>query len=119
MWAGPVEGAAELPPPEIVCGQWTWRSGPAWSGKLRVLSACTPALCSPLNGVIAPGQPAAAASFGELNHRPRWYICTGLKAGFWAASGKGGLLNTWGAGATFGATAKVSMLKRPMNVPLA
>src|SRR5580700_3061168 len=68
--------------------------------------ACTPALCSPLNGVIAPGQPTAAASFGELNHRPRWYICTGLKAGFWAASGKGGLLNTWGAGATFGATAK-------------
>ena len=49
------EGAAELPPPEIVCGQWTWRSGPAWSGKLRVLSACTPALCSPLNGVLRPG----------------------------------------------------------------
>ena len=41
----------------------------------------------------------AAASVGELNHRPRWYICTGLKAGFWAASGKGGLLNTTGAGA--------------------
>ena len=55
----------------------------------------------------------------RVNHRPRWYICTGLKAGFWAASGKGGLLNTWGAGATFGATAKVSMLKRPTNVPLA
>ena len=30
----------------------------------------------------------AAASFGELNHRPRWYICTGPKAGFWAASGR-------------------------------
>ena len=41
----------ELPLPEIVCGQWIWRSGPAWSGKLRVLSAWTPALCSPLNGV--------------------------------------------------------------------
>ena len=68
---------------------------------------------------VAPGQSAAAASFGALNHRPRWYICTGLKGGFWAASGKGGLLNTRGAGATFGATAKVSMLKRPMNVPLA
>ena len=59
-----VEGAAELPSPEIVCGHWTWRSGPAWSGKLRVLSACTPALCSPLNGVVAPGQWAADGGGG-------------------------------------------------------
>jgi hypothetical protein len=51
---------------------WSWRSGPVWSPKLRVLSACTPAVWSPLNGVVAPGQPAATASFGELNHRPRW-----------------------------------------------
>jgi hypothetical protein len=34
------------------------------------------------------------------------------------ASGKGPL-KTWGAGAEPGATAKVSMLKRPMNVRLA
>src|SRR5579872_5020576 len=94
------------------------RSGPAWSGKLFVLSACTPALCSPLNGVVAPAQPAATASFGELNHRPRWYICTGLKGGLVLASGKGPL-KTWGAAAEPGATAKVSTLKRPTKMPLA
>jgi hypothetical protein len=92
------------------------RAGLVW--EIWVLSACTPASCSPLNGVIAPAQPAATASFGELNQRPRWYICTGLKGGFTLASGKGPL-KTWGAGAEPGATAKVSTLKRPMNVPLA
>jgi hypothetical protein len=36
---------------------WSWRSGPVWSPKLRVLSACTPAVWSPLNGVVAPTRP--------------------------------------------------------------
>ena len=42
--------------------EWTWRSGPNWSGELRVLSACKPASCSPLNGVIVPPQPAGLAA---------------------------------------------------------
>lgn len=50
----------------------TWRSGPWSSGNWAVLSTWTPALCSPLNGVVAPGHPARAASAGKLNHKPRW-----------------------------------------------
>src|SRR5271166_2493399 len=37
--------------------------------------------------------------------------------GFDEASGNVGSLNTTGAAATLGATMKVSMLKRPMNLP--
>ena len=55
----------------------SWRSGPWSSAQLRVLSTWMPALWSPLNGVTVFGQPAAAASSGELNHRPRWNVCTG------------------------------------------
>ena len=51
---------------------WIRRSGP-WSFRnWRVLNAWMPAVWSPLNGVIVLGQPAAAASLGELNHSPRW-----------------------------------------------
>ena len=48
------------------------RSGPWSLGKFWLLRTWMPALCSPLNGVTVAGQPALAASFGELNHRPRW-----------------------------------------------
>ena len=48
-----------------------FNSGPCKSGKLRVLRTWMPALCSPLKGVTSPGQPALAASAGELNHNPR------------------------------------------------
>src|SRR5213075_2200222 len=74
-----------------------------------------PASCSPLNGVTLAGHPAAAASVGELNHSPRWNVCTGEKGGLALASGNGPLWTT-GAGAVPGATANVSMLKRPTNV---
>jgi hypothetical protein len=51
----------------------TRESGPWRSGKLLVFSTWTPALCSPLNGVTTLGLPPAfSASFGELNHRPKW-----------------------------------------------
>lgn len=48
------------------------RSGPWSSWNWRVLSAWMPAVWSPLNGVVVFGHPAALASFGELNHSPRW-----------------------------------------------
>src|SRR6516162_4604399 len=82
-----------------------------------------PALCSPLNGVTVSGQPAARASSGELNQRPRWYVCTGpgvwpsgpRVAGFFSASGNGGSVKTCGAFATPGAMMNVSLLKRPLK----
>src|SRR5260370_22674244 len=66
-----------------------------------------PALCWPLNGVTAPGQPRFDASLGESNQSPRWYICMGLNGGFNDASGNGPLKTT-GAGAEPGATVNVS-----------
>src|SRR5215813_1892512 len=75
-----------------------------------------PARWSPLKGVTVLAQPPAAAAWGEPNHRPRWYIWTGLVAGLRSASGKGPSSKTTGAGATPGATVKVSMLKRPIKV---
>src|SRR4051794_3687251 len=90
-------------------------SGPARAGKLRVLSAWTPALCSPLNGVTADWHPALTASLGLLNQMPRWYWWTGSVAGFLSAS-LIGVVCTTGAGATLGATLKVSTLNRPTNV---
>jgi hypothetical protein len=58
--------------------------------KLRVLSAWIPAVWSPLKRVTVAGQPAARASWGELNHKPRWYVWIGSVAGFIDASGNGG-----------------------------
>jgi len=58
------------------------------SPKFRVLNAWTPALWVPLNGVTVLPQPALAASAGELNHNPRWNVCTGAVAGLELASGK-------------------------------
>jgi hypothetical protein len=65
-----------------------------------------------LKGVTVPGQPALTASAGELNQKPTWKVCIGAKAGLLAAS------TGWtvGAGPVLGATAKVSMLKRPITV---
>ena len=66
---------AEAPPRDallIPTAQSMFPSGPASTGKLRVLSACTPACCSPLNGVTFEPQPAFAASSGLLNQSPRW-----------------------------------------------
>lgn len=73
-------------------------SGPKRLGKLRVLSAWIPALCSPLKRVTVLGQPAARAPAGEPNHKPRWYVWIGSVAGFIDASGNGGRLCTTGAG---------------------
>src|SRR5215813_10728763 len=90
-------------------------SGPSSLGKLRVLSAWIPALCSPLKRVTVSGQPAICAASGEPNHKPRWNVWTGSVAGFADASGNGGLLCTTGAAWPPGgcATMNVSMLKRP------
>ena len=54
------------------CSQayWTLINGPCKSGKLLVLITCTPALCSPLNGVSVFGQLFLDASVGKLNHSP-------------------------------------------------
>src|SRR5262249_15107831 len=52
-------------------------SGPSSLGKLRVLSAWIPALCSPLKRVTVSGQPAICAASGEPNHKPRWNVWTG------------------------------------------
>src|SRR6188472_1180522 len=87
-------------------------SGPAVAGNWAVLKTCTPALCSPLNGVVAPEQPALVASAGELNQTPTWNVCTGPNAGLLVASGVGEEC-TEGAGAVFGAMANVSWLNRP------
>ena len=87
-------------------------SGPAVAGNWAVLKTCTPALCSPLKGVVAPEQPALAASAGELNQTPMWKVWIGPKAGLLVASGVGEEC-TDGAGATFGAMANVSWLNRP------
>src|SRR6516165_2423238 len=73
-----------------------------------------PTLCSPLNGVLAPGHPRYIASVGELNQRPKWYICIGLNGGLIDASGNGPLKTT-GADAEPGAALNVSMLKGPLK----
>jgi hypothetical protein len=51
---------------------FTLNNGPCVSLNWLVFRTWIPALCSPLKGVTPPGQPALTASFGELNHRPRW-----------------------------------------------
>src|SRR4051812_43587844 len=91
---------------------WRLPSGPAVAGNWAVLKTCTPALCSPLNGVVAPGQPALVASAGELNQMPTWKVWIGPNAGLLVASGVGEEC-TDGAGAVFGAMANVSSLNRP------
>ena len=91
---------------------FTFRNGPWLSGKLLVFRTWRPALCSPLKGVTTAGQPAACAASGESNQRPRWYIWIGSNGGLRLASGNGPL-NTTGAGALPGATAKVSILNLP------
>src|SRR5215216_5668098 len=93
------------------------RSGPFNASKLRVLSACIPAVWSPLNGVTLPGHPAASAASAEPNHNPRWNWCTGANDGLVAASGNGGSSCTTGAAVLPGATENVSMLKRPTKCP--
>jgi hypothetical protein len=66
-----------------------------------------------LNGVTVPGQPALAASAGELNQKPMWKVWIGANAGLVAAS-----MPECGVGAAPapGATANVSTLKRPTTV---
>src|SRR6185369_1212413 len=73
---------------ELADQGFTCSKGPSRSGKLLVLSTCTPALCSPLNGVVFPEQPAFVASCDELNHSPRWKVWMGPVAGLDVASGK-------------------------------
>src|SRR5215218_2726932 len=93
------------------------RRGPFRSGKLRVLSACIPAVWSPLNGVTLSGHPAALAASAVPNHNPRWNWCTGANCGLVSASGNGGSSCTTGASTLPGATENVSMLKRPTKCP--
>ena len=64
--------------------------GPLGLANWRVLSTWIPALCSPLKRVTVAGQPAAKASWGEPNHKPRWNVWIGSVAGFAVASGNGG-----------------------------
>ena len=59
------------PLPVPAAAQSTWRKGPKSLGKFAVFNTWIPALCSPLNGVTVFGQPAFAASAGELNHSPK------------------------------------------------
>src|SRR5690348_2272942 len=82
---------------------------------LCVFITCGPAVCVPLNGVVTFGQPAATASAGLSNHRPRWNMCTGAVAGLLLASGNGPVGCGVGAGTDPGATTNVSTLNRPMN----
>jgi hypothetical protein len=56
------------------------------SAKLRVLMAWMPAVCSRLYGVTVVGQPAFAASAGELNQNPMWKVRIGANGGLLAAS---------------------------------
>src|SRR5215471_12247319 len=77
-----------------------------------------PALCVPLNGVTVLAQPAATASAGELNHRPRcqvWigFAMVGFVLGGVASAGCTGA----GTVADPGATMKVSTLNRPTKSP--
>ena len=97
---------------------WSWRSGPVWSPKLRVLSACTPAVWSPLNGVVAPGQPAATASLRRVEPQAQVVGVHGAERRVRRRVRDGAAVHLE-AGAAPGATAKVSMLNRPMNVPSA
>ena len=64
-------GATGVPFGRADRGQGTsWRSGPLVSANCGVLRACGPAVWSPLKGVTALAQRAAAASTPELNHTP-------------------------------------------------
>ena len=83
-----------VPPPFLTLRGKGWSglrlpSGPAVAGNWAVLKTWTPALCSPLKGVVAPGRPALVASAGELNQTPMWKVWIGPKAGLVVASGVG------------------------------